>query len=137
MMDKTPFTLDDLLAEWSEDPEHVREDYRLRPYFAIAKDLLRRRKELGLTQQELAEKAETHQSRISKLEAADLDFKLSTLIAIAEAMDAHVEAQIVNNWPVSNAEFRSVIKSKRTVTSEPGPTPTIPNPVQLTFESQS
>jgi transcriptional regulator with XRE-family HTH domain len=43
-----------------------------------------------LTQQDLAARAGTYQTRISKLEAGRLDFRISTLAAVAAALDAAV-----------------------------------------------
>jgi transcriptional regulator with XRE-family HTH domain len=88
---------EDLLAEWSKDPEYVKAEFRVKPYYVVAKDVFDFRVEMDLTQEQLAERATTFQSRISRLESGELDFKLSTLIEVAEALDAHVDICLVKN----------------------------------------
>lgn len=111
--DFTPF--DEVWAELNRDPEFVRADHRLRPYFEVAEDLRTLRREQGLTQQQLAERAQTHQSRISKLETGDLDFKLGTLIAVAAALDSHVELRVCQNYFVTDDEVYEIMAAKPTV----------------------
>ena len=111
-------TLDDLAAKWSKDPEHVLAEFRLKPYFTVAKDIFELRQEMKLTQEQLAERAQTHQSRISKAESADLDFKLSTLIKIAEALGAHVDVRVVMNVFASDEEYRALFSMTATTRPE-------------------
>jgi transcriptional regulator with XRE-family HTH domain len=94
-------TLDDLESELDKDPEHRRAYRRLQPYHDVLRAILRRRKELGMTQKELAERAGTHQSRISKIENAEYDIQFSTLVDIAEALGVRVEVSLV---PVAEYE---------------------------------
>lgn len=57
-------------------------------------DLRRRRTELGLTQREVADAADVSQPLIARVEAGDVDPRLSTLRRIIEALDA-AEAEVV------------------------------------------
>lgn len=94
-MRKRTTSLDELVAALEEAPDFVQADRRLKPYYDLVLAIIKRRNELGLTQQDLAERAGTHQSRISKIESAEHDIRLSTLIQIAQALDAQVSIQLV------------------------------------------
>ena len=87
--------LDEILVGLEQDEEYQKADRKLKPYYELVKAIIKRRNELGLTQKELAEKAKTHQSRISKIESAEHDIRLSTLIQIAEALDTEVSICLI------------------------------------------
>ncbi|ERG88847.1 MAG: putative transcriptional regulator with C-terminal CBS domain protein [halophilic archaeon J07HX5] len=67
-------------------------------------DLCDRRKELGLTQAELAERADVSQPLIARIEGDDVDPRLSTLRGIVTALEAAedgiTEARDLMNSPV-------------------------------------
>lgn len=86
---------DEVLAKLKEDPDFIKEQRKLRPYYDLVVQIINRRDELGLSQKELAEKAGTYQTRISKIESANLDIRLSTLIDIAEALEEEVNIQLI------------------------------------------
>lgn len=88
-------TLDDALGQYLRDPDFAREYYRTKVYADLAAEIYRRRKQIGLTQLELAERSGTYQTRISKLETGDLDARLSTLAAVAEGLGARLEIKLV------------------------------------------
>jgi len=71
-----------------ENPEHARARRLLRPRYDIVRQLISLRWTLDLTQQELAKRSKTHPSRISKIESAEYDMRLSTLAQIAEGLEA-------------------------------------------------
>jgi transcriptional regulator with XRE-family HTH domain len=102
-------THDDLFNALSKDPEFRREHRRQEPYYILANEVFACRKDLGLTQAEIAERAGTHQSRISKLEAGSLDVRLSTLIQIAEALAARVEIHLVPILDITNEQYQEII----------------------------
>ena len=77
-------------SKLNENPEFRKAKRKIRPYYDLVVEIINRRSELGLSQTELAEKASTHQSRISKIESAELDVRLSTLIDIAEALETEL-----------------------------------------------
>jgi transcriptional regulator with XRE-family HTH domain len=83
---------------WS-DPEYRAEYRRLKPRYDVVRELLQLRHSHSLTQTELAEKASTHQSRISKIESGEDDFRIGTLVAMADALDADVEIRLVRRQP--------------------------------------
>ena len=78
------------------------------PYYAVAREVLNHRNELGLTQKELAERAQTHQSRISKIESAELDLRLSTLIEIAEALHTRVDIRLVKVDEFDEGDYQAL-----------------------------
>ncbi len=55
--------------------------------FAIAKMVIERRLEEGITQSELADRVGTKQSAISRLESGNYNPSLSFLMKVAEALD--------------------------------------------------
>lgn len=62
---------------------------RLRPFEEIARMVIMRRAQLGLTQQELAERMDTTKSVISRIESGQHRSGTDTLRRLAEALDGH------------------------------------------------
>lgn len=62
---------------------------RLRPFEEIARVAIMRRAQLGLTQQELAERMGTTKSVISRIESGQHRSSTDTLRRLAEALDGH------------------------------------------------
>jgi transcriptional regulator with XRE-family HTH domain len=60
---------------------------RLAPYEAIARFVIQRRAELGLTQEQLAERMGTSHSAISRIESGQHRTSVRTLQRLAEALD--------------------------------------------------
>lgn len=79
-------TFDELLnAEYGEIGTDARNEYEERSQMFIVSEMLKEaRKEANLTQEQLAEKAGTKKSYISKIENAKGNIQLSTLIRIFE-----------------------------------------------------
>lgn len=90
---------DELRQKKWQDPEYRAEYRRLKPRYDVVRDLLQLRHAQGLTQSELAKKASTYQSRISRIESAEDDFRIGTLVEIADALDADVEIRLVSRPP--------------------------------------
>jgi ribosome-binding protein aMBF1 (putative translation factor) len=66
--------------------EYRRERARLDPFEAIARQVILRRGELGLTQKELAERVGTSHSAISRLESGQHRASIATLERVGEAL---------------------------------------------------
>lgn len=66
--------------------EYQRERARLDPFEAIARQVILRRGELGLTQKELAERVGTSHSAISRLESGQHRASIATLERVSEAL---------------------------------------------------
>jgi XRE family transcriptional regulator, regulator of sulfur utilization len=56
----------------------------------VSRNIVRRRSELGWSQQEVAEAAGLSNAALSRIEAASSDPKLSTVVALARALDMSV-----------------------------------------------
>lgn len=89
------FRHEDLLQEKWEDSEFRSAYRRLKPRYDAIRELIILRSNLRLSQEELAERVGSHQSRISKIESAENDPRLSTLVDLADAMNADVCIQLV------------------------------------------
>ena len=102
MKNQRAVPFDEVVADLKKDEEFKQADRQLKPYYDLVKAIITRRSELGLTQKDLAERANTHQSRISKIESAEHDIRLSTLVQIAEALDTEVSIRLVPiNKPIA------------------------------------
>lgn len=95
MARREPTPFDEVVNDLRKDKQFRKEQRRVAPYFDLALDIIKRRLELGLTQKELAELANTFQSRISKIESGEHDIRFSTLIDIAEALECEVTKNIL------------------------------------------
>jgi ribosome-binding protein aMBF1 (putative translation factor) len=62
---------------------------RLRPFEEIARVVILRRADLGITQQQLADRMGTTKSVISRLESGQHRTSTETLRRVAEALDGH------------------------------------------------
>lgn len=89
-MDELNIGLDKIFEEDIKDPEFQKYYRKQKPYFDLVIELINRRRELNITQKELAKKLGTFQSRISKIESGEHNFRLSTIIDIAEALESEL-----------------------------------------------
>lgn len=71
--------------EWRKDPEYVKEFKSLEDEFALAQLFISARSSAGLTQQELAEKMQTSQAYIARLEGGKEKPSTTTLNRFAKA----------------------------------------------------
>jgi len=79
------------------DPQVAKEYDDLSPAYALRKQLIRIRKEAGLTQEELAEILHTRKSNISRLENVNSNIspKISALEEYAKAVGYKIEISFV------------------------------------------
>jgi len=88
-------TLKDLAAILDKDPKH-RKEYRIqKPLHDVANGIVARRRELNMTQNDLAQKLGKKQSAISRIESVENNIRINTLAEIAEALDATLEIKIM------------------------------------------
>lgn len=78
----------ELIDGYAESSEVAAERTEIRLAMAFAKAVYDRRKELGLTQAEVAERAGLAQAKISRVEGADAVPTLPLLRRLARALDA-------------------------------------------------
>ena len=69
------------------NPEYRAARKRLAPYEGIARFVIMRRAELGLTQEKLAERMGTSHSAISRIESGQHRTSVATLERLAEALE--------------------------------------------------
>lgn len=87
---KKTLSLDEVFEKDLQNQSFQKKGRQIKPYEDLLVDVINRRSDMGLTQKELAKKAKTFQSRISKIESGDHDFRISTIIQIAEALDSEL-----------------------------------------------
>lgn len=75
----------ELHRQWSKDPDYRKAYDGLGPEFALARTLIEARKRAELTQAELAERMETTQSVVARLESGRVNPSTRTLERIAHA----------------------------------------------------
>lgn len=85
------------------------------PYEQFARLVIRKRMQLGLTQEELAKRMATSHSVISRLESGQHRFSFATMRKLAKALDTHLVYGFQDEVP--NAESRRVPKRELVVAS--------------------
>ena len=83
-----------LKKELLKDTEFKREYDRLGPRYKLIASIIEKRLEKNLSQKELAEKMNTKQSAISRLESGSYNPSLSFIQKVAEALDSKLEIKI-------------------------------------------
>lgn len=84
---------DDIKAQMMEDAEFQEEYNKLQPRYELISQIIEARKSMKMTQQELAKRAGTRKSNISRLESGSYNPSLDFLIKIAKGLgkDVHIE----------------------------------------------
>ncbi|PKA44030.1 transcriptional regulator [Rhizobium sullae] len=80
----------DLHAEWMKDDEYRKEYEALEEEFALAHAMIEARAKAGLTQEELAQRMDTSQSAIARLESGRMKPSARTLERFARATGTHL-----------------------------------------------
>ncbi len=111
MVKKGASTFEDLIIELEKDPEFRREDRRQKLYYDLILEIIKRRRELNLSQKELATRVGTRQSSISRIESGEHNMRLSTLIEIAEALQARVRIRLIPLFYVDDEEYRNLVNA--------------------------
>lgn len=83
-------SFEERLAKRLEDPEFAAAWKETELEYLVARNIIKKRKALGLTQNELAKRIKTQQSVISRIEAGNSNITLKTLGDIAKALDTDV-----------------------------------------------
>lgn len=86
--------LEQYLEELRNDPEYVAEERELRPLLELADDILNLRLENQWSQSELARRAGTKQSNISRIESGLANPTLKFIQKLAKALGAEVEIRL-------------------------------------------
>ncbi len=80
----------EIKGELLDNPEVFREYEALRPQYELIAQIVKARKEVGLTQQELAERIGTKQSNISRLESGEYNPSLDFIIKTAQGLGKEI-----------------------------------------------
>jgi len=95
MKQKKFYSHKELHKEWMKDPEYRKEYERLEPEFQIAKAIIDARVRRKVTQQKLAELANTGQAVISRLENMTGKPSISLVQRVAEALGLRLQVRLV------------------------------------------
>jgi len=86
--------LTELREHLRQDPEFVKAETELRPYFQFGDDVIILRLDRGWSQSELARHAGTDQSNISRVESALANPTIAFMQRIADALDAELMVRL-------------------------------------------
>jgi transcriptional regulator with XRE-family HTH domain len=95
-----------LAHELLQNEKVAREYYRKAPFYDLASQLILLRKERGLTQTELAQKAGTTQAVVSRLENVSVQCSLETVVRLADALDAVVDVKLVTREQLEKRQMQ-------------------------------
>jgi DNA-binding XRE family transcriptional regulator len=84
------YTWEEHKKELLKDPELCRELEACEPEFELAREIIKARLQANLTQSELAEKADTSQVVISRLENGRMNPSVGLLKRVAKGLGKHV-----------------------------------------------
>lgn len=85
---------DDIKAQMMEDAEFQDEYNKLQPRYELISQIIEARKSMKMTQEELAKRAGTRKSNISRLESGSYNPSLDFLIKIAKGLGKDVRIEI-------------------------------------------
>ncbi|QSX09534.1 helix-turn-helix transcriptional regulator [Alkalibacter rhizosphaerae] len=90
---KAGVNIDDIKAKLMKNAEFEDEYNKLEPRYELISQIIEARKSMKITQEELAKRAGTRKSNISRLESGSYNPSLDFLIKIAKSLgkDVHIE----------------------------------------------
>ena len=95
MKQKKFYTHGELHSKWMKNPKYVHEYEMLEPEFVIARAMLDARIKKRISQKDLAQKMETGQAVISRLESGKAKPSIALLQRLADAIDAKLEIRFI------------------------------------------
>lgn len=104
---------DEYLAKSLEDPEFQKAWADSELEYTIARNIIQRRKKLGLTQHDLALRMNTKQSVISRIENGNQNVTLGSLKALADILQTDVPSLMLEEEESSSEEMgkRRLVRS--------------------------
>jgi transcriptional regulator with XRE-family HTH domain len=90
-----PGRLLDKLPKLMQDPEFAAAWYEAEEEFSVAREIIRARTTAGLSQQELAERLNTTQSAVARLESGSHMPSVTTLKRVAEATHSTLRIALI------------------------------------------
>lgn len=94
-MNKKSVSFDDIKSELLLDNDFKEEYDRLKPRYEAIEQIIRARKELNITQAELARRVGTQKSNISRLESGNYNPSLDFLIKISYALGKDLKVEFI------------------------------------------
>ncbi len=91
----------DLHQQWSKDPQYIAEFNNLSAEFELATSLIETRNNAGLTQEELAERMNTTQSSIARMESGKKLPSANTLKRFAQATGTKLKISFEASLPTA------------------------------------
>lgn len=95
IMNKKSVSFDDIKSELLLDKDFKEEYDRLKPRYEAIEQIIRARKELNITQAELARRVGTQKSNISRLESGNYNPSLDFLIKISYALGKDLKVEFI------------------------------------------
>lgn len=86
--------LEDIKAQLMKDAEFQEEYDRLKPRYELISQIIETRKSMKITQEELAKRAGTRKSNISRLESGSYNPSLDFLAKIAKSLGKEIHIEI-------------------------------------------
>lgn len=93
-MSKAGASFEDVKIELMQDEEFREEYERLRPRYEIISQIIECRKELKMTQADLAKKMHTQKSNISRLESGRYNPSLDFLVRVAQCVGKELKINL-------------------------------------------
>lgn len=94
-MNKASISFDERKADLLKDNAFKTEYEKLKPRYEAIEQIIKARKELNITQAELAKKVGTQKSNISRLESGNYNPSLDFLIKVSEALGKNLSIQLM------------------------------------------
>lgn len=93
-MTKAGISFEEMKADMMKDEEFRTEYEKLKPRYEAIEQIIRARKEQNITQSELAKRAGTQKSNISRFESGNYNPSLDFLAKLAESLGKSLTVQI-------------------------------------------
>ena len=94
-MSRKTISASDSFARWRQDPAYVAAHEALEEEFALAAQIIGARAKAGLSQAELAQRMNTSQSAVARLESGRAKPSVSTLQKLAAATGTKLQISLV------------------------------------------
>lgn len=94
-MSKAGVSFDNFKKQFMEDAEFAEEYRKLRPRYEVISQIIEARKEMNMTQEELARRIGTQKSNICRLESGNYNPSLDFLIKVAGGLGKELKIQIL------------------------------------------
>ncbi len=105
----------ELLVELNRDPAFRVAYRKQKPYYDLIAEIIKRRKELDLSQLDLAQRAQKPQSTIARIESGSHNINFKTLIEIAEALETELVIQLKPVYQFKHENYISLFEDKTSV----------------------